>query len=198
VLGPGYYLNVTKRRELVIRIGPSEADAVGIIVEVKKATDAKGHVNRDMVTPTDFNRKAFHEMLLYYLEDHEDKSGNDLRRLVITSGIEWFIFDAQDFRRFFWDNNELLKSFRSWAAKIKANDRIKFFYNDIAKNFLAKIDEVLPFTYVDLRQEAIAETGLINRSKLFQAPHLLKVPFAQDANTLNRAFYEELLYVIGL
>ena len=199
VLGPGHYLNVTKRRDLVIRTGPREADAIGVIVEVKKATDAKGHVNRDMVTPADLNRKAFHELLLYYLEDREDKSGNDLRRLVITSGVEWFIFDAQDFRRLFWDNTELLKSFRSWAAKTKADDRTKFFYNDIAKDFLAKTDDVLPFTYVDLRQEpAPAETGLINRSKLFQAPHLLKAPFAQDANTLNRAFYEELLYLIGL
>ena len=193
VLGPGHYLNVRKRRDLVIRTGPKEADPVGVLLEVKKETNTG-----EMVTPSNLNRKALHELLLYYLEDQEDKSGHDLRHLVITNGPEWFIFDAQDFRRLFWDDAGLKKDFRAWAAGGKSDDRTPFFYNDIARPFLAAHAGELPFAYVDLRQEPALETGLINRSKLFQAPHLLKAPFAQDANTLNRAFYEELLYLIGL
>ena len=34
--------------------------------------------------------------------------------------------------------------------------------------------------------------------KLFSPPHLLKLPFANDSNTLNREFYNELLHIIGL
>ena len=193
VLGTGHYINVRKRRDLVIRTGPKEADPVGVLLEVKKETN-----RGEMVTPTDLNRKALHELLLYYLEDQEDKSGHDLRHLVITNGPEWFVFDALDFRRLFWDDAGLKKEFRAWAAKTKTDDRTAFFYKEIAKDFLDKHTGELPFTYVDLRQSLTQETDLINRSKLFQSPHLLKAPFAQDANTLNRAFYEELLYLIGL
>ena len=193
VLGPGYYLNVTKRRDLAIRVGPKEADPVGVLLEVKKAGN-KG----EMVLPTDLNRKAFHELLLYYLQDRDDKSAADLRHLVITDGPQWFVFDALDFDRLFWRDTDLKKDFLNWASKRKSGKTTEHFYDEIARPFLAAHPGELPFTYVDLRQEPTAETGLINRSKLFQAPHLLKAPFAQDANTLNRAFYEELLYVIGL
>ncbi len=67
VLGPGYYLNVSQRRDLAVRTGPKEADALGVIVEVKRAANAA-----EMVTPLDLNRKALHELLLYYLEDRRD------------------------------------------------------------------------------------------------------------------------------
>ena len=198
VLGPDYYLNITKRRDLAIRTGPKETAPVGVLVEVKKATTGKGVVNKEMVTTTDLNRKAFQELLLYYLEDREDKSGNDLRRLVITNGVEWFVFDALDFDRLFWRDTELRKDFRTWAAKGKANGGTDFFYKEIAQPFLAALDAELPFAYLDLRPAPATERDLITSAKLFEAPHLLKMPFAQDANTLNRAFYEELLYLIGL
>lgn len=82
-LGPGYYLNVTKRRDLAARLGPTEASAVGCLVEVKKHTNAA-----EMVTVADLNRKAFHELLLYYLQDREDQTGNDLRRLLFLKLLE--------------------------------------------------------------------------------------------------------------
>ena len=194
VLGPGHYLNVRKRRDLVARLGPKEADPVGLLIEVKKFANAG-----EMVTPTDLNRRALHELLLYYLEDRDDKSAEDLRRLIITNGYEWFIFDSQDFRRLFWDSADLKKQFRAWAAGGKADDRTKYFYNDIAKPFLAALDTDLKFTYLDLRPApAETERTRLHLHKVFHPAHLLKLPFAQDANTLNRAFYEELLYLIGL
>ena len=34
--------------------------------------------------------------------------------------------------------------------------------------------------------------------KLFSPEHLLKLPFANDSNTLDKRFYTELLHIIGL
>ena len=193
VLGPGYYLNVSKRRDLVVRTGPKEAAPVGAIVEVKRAANPG-----EMVTPQDLNRKAFHELLLYYLEDRRDGHADDLRRLVITNGYEWFVFDALDFDRLFWRDTAFKNDFLAWAGGKKAGKTTKYFYEEVAQPFLGTLAAELPFTYLDLRTEPATERDFITRAKLFQAPHLLKAAFAQDTNTLNRAFYEELLYLIGL
>ena len=193
VLGPDYYLNVSKRRDLVIRTGPKEAAPVGALVEVKRAAN-----EGEMVTPDNLNRKAFHELLLYYLEDRRNGLADNLRRLVITNGYEWFVFDALDFDRLFWRNTSLKNDFLAWADGKKAGKTTDYFYSSIAKPLLAGLAAELPFTYLDLRTPTGGERDLITRAKLFQAPHLLKAAFAQDANTLNRAFYEELLYLIGL
>lgn len=193
VLGTAYYLNVSKRRDLVIRTGPKEAAPVGTIVEVKRAANSA-----EMVTPHDLNRKAFHELLLYYLEDRRDGHADNLRRLVITNGYEWFVFDALDFDRLFWRNTALKNDFLNWATGKKAGKTTEYFYTSIAQPSLASLGVELAFTYLDLRLPTTSERDLLTRAKVFQAPHLLKAPFAQDANTLNRAFYEELLYLIGL
>lgn len=111
------------RRDLVARTGPKGTDPVGLLLEVKKAANTA-----EMIAPHDLNRKALHELLLYYLQDREDGSGADLRHLVVTNGYEWFVFDSDDFDRLFWRNTALRKDFRAWAAGQKAHAR----YRDIA------------------------------------------------------------------
>lgn len=46
--------------------------------------------------------------------------------------------------------------------------------------------------------ETSNDKKLINLYKLLSPPHLLKLPFANDSNSLNREFYSELLHIIGL
>jgi hypothetical protein len=193
VLGPGHYVNVSQRRDMVVRLGPTEVSAVGLLIEAKKPANPG-----EMVTTADLNRKAMHELLLYYLQDRHAGVADNLRRLVITNGYEWFVFDALDFDRLFWRNTGLRADFLAWAAGKKAGKTTDFFYTEIARPFLATLTSELAFAYLDLRHATATERDLLTRAKLFQAPHLLKAPFAQDANTLNRAFYEELLYLIGL
>ena len=42
------------------------------------------------------------------------------------------------------------------------------------------------------------DRDLIDLFKVFSPPHLLKLDFANDSNSLNKPFYNELLYIIGL
>ncbi|MFM6133289.1 MAG: hypothetical protein ACKPCP_03805, partial [Sphaerospermopsis kisseleviana] len=62
------------------------------------------------------------------------------------------------------------------------------------------------FTHLDIREyqqylnpgEHPDEHKLISLFKLFSPEHLLKLPFANDSNTLDKGFYSELLHIIGL
>ena len=194
VLGASaYYVNTRTRRDLVVRTGPRETDPVGVVLEVKAPANAA-----QMVTPTDLNRRAFHELLLYYLEDRLDHSADHLRRLVITNGTAWFVFDAQDFDRLFWRDTGLRKAFTEFKQKGAASKTTEFFYESIARPFLANLDAGLPVAYVELRTHPTTPAGATQLWRLLSAHYLLKEPVAQDANTLNRGFYEELLYLIGL
>jgi len=42
------------------------------------------------------------------------------------------------------------------------------------------------------------EHNLISLYKIFSPEHLLKLPFANDSNSLDKNFYSELLHIIGL
>ncbi|ALW86672.1 hypothetical protein AUC43_17245 [Hymenobacter sedentarius] len=191
----GYDVNVRQKRDLVIRTGSRPQDPVGVILELKRPQSAG-----EMVTPANLNRRAFHELLYYYLQDRDKRADTDsksLKRLVITNGYEWYLFDALDFDRLFWSNAVLKSQFREFERKAASSKKTSFFYDDIAAPFLAALEAEIPFTYFDLTTPA-PERDQILISKVLSPPHLLKEPFAQDANTLNRAFYEELLYLIGL
>ena len=90
-----------------------------------------------------------------------------------------------------------------------------WFYQEIARPFIEDKLAELSCTCFNLKDyERIvrqkkssepaetAETSndkkLINLYKLLSPPHLLKLPFANDSNFLNREFYSELLHIIGL
>ena len=105
----GYDVNVRQKRDLVIRTGARPQDPVGVILELKRP-----QTPGQMVTSTDLNRRAFHELLYYYLQDRDKRTAADsksLKRLVITNGYEWFLFDALDFDRLFVAIRQFSKCF---------------------------------------------------------------------------------------
>ncbi|MBG8556099.1 type IIG restriction enzyme/methyltransferase [Hymenobacter guriensis] len=195
-----YYLNSHKKRDLVMRTGAATTDPFGILFELKHQKNKSEMVRKD-----NLNRKALHELLLYYFQERtSEQEALELRQLIITTGYEWFIFDAHEFHRVFWKNTELRNFFQKHKQGQTSAGDTAFFYKEV-KKLLDKIDTQVSFTYFTLdarddknQRRNLGERGLLWLSKLFSAPHLLKEPFAQDANTLNRAFYEELLYLMGL
>jgi hypothetical protein len=72
------------------------------------------------------------------------------------------------------------------------------------------IKEALNKAYIKVRPERAAceevirgrdkgeDNKLISLYKLLSPSHLLKLPFANDSNSLNQNFYSELLYIMGL
>ncbi len=183
--------------DFVIRVGGKTSRA-GVLVESKRRSN-----KADMITATDGNRKAMHELVLYYMR--ERTSGNtDIRNLIICSEHEFFIFDAKAFERNFFKNSAFRKSFDDWTAGRKSDATTDFFYNQIAKPHIAALTTEIEATHFDLSKAIAelekdkAEKELLLLFKILSPQHLLKTALANDSNSLNKAFYDELLYIIGL
>ena len=199
--GEDYYFNVKQNIDWAIFNGPKSSDSVGVIIEAKRPTN-----KAEMVTKDNLNRKAFHELILYYLRERITEKNLEVRHLIITNIHEWFIFDAQVFEKLFAQNKSFVKQFEQFESKQLSASNTSVFYNEIAKPFLDKLESEITFTHFDLKDyETVLKKGdsesskkLIALYKIFSPEHLLKLNFANDSNSLNKEFYKELLHIIGL
>jgi adenine-specific DNA-methyltransferase len=197
---PDYLVATKGKTDFVIHLGKDATTPSGVLFEVKRPTN-----KQDMVTQTNLNTKAMHELILYYLRERSKDKNNSLTHLVITNIYEWFIFDAAVFERIFNENKQLLKAYKEWDNKQKVSVSTDHFYKEIAKPFLDLFDKEISFTYFNLKKYLpLLDAGntkdneLIPLYKFFTPVHLLKLPFLNDSNSLNKGFFSELLHIIGL
>ncbi len=198
---PGHFINTKGRNDLVIHNGEKAETTVGVIVETKSP------INRaEMVTNEKLNTKAFQELVLYYLRERITLKNTEVKHLVITNIHEWYIFDVSVFEKNFAQNKHFVHQFTDFEGGRLADTRTDFFYKQIAEPFIAGIQADIEFTYFDLRdyQKPLRNTNkdddnkLIALFKLLSPEHLLKLPFSNDSNSLDKRFYSELLHIIGL
>jgi len=197
----GYEINTKERADLVIHNGKSATDPVGVIAEVKRPTN-----RTEMISPDRPNAKALHELLHYYMQERYIRDNKEIKHLIICNIYEWYIFDTADFERFFFGNHKLVKSYKDWNDGILVSANTDWFYQEIAKPFIEKELIELPCVCFDLHDfekivrhpDKVDDKKLINLYKILSPPHLLKQPFANDSNSLNKEFYSELLHIIGL
>jgi adenine-specific DNA-methyltransferase len=194
-------INTKDTKDLVIHIGKTNKDKVGIILEAKRPSNRS-----EMITAGKPNAKAFQELVLYYLRERVEEKNNDIKFLVATNINEWFIFEASYFEKAFFKNKTFVKQYEDWRDGKKVTKDTTLFYNEIAKPFINDLEDEIPCTYFDIRtyQDALRNTDkqddkkLIQLFKILSPNHLLKVSFADDSNTLDDKFYKELLHIIGL
>ena len=184
--------------DCAIHLGVNVTDPVGVIIEVKKPTNAT-----EMITKEDLNRKALQELLLYYLRERHIKKNIQLKQLIVTNVYEYFVFDAHEFERIFYSNKKLIKRFEEFNAGALTSEKTDFFYKEIAADFIANVLDQITYTWFDIRKyKQFLDTGndkrIIELFKFFSPEHLLKKRFQNDSNSLNTKFYSELLYIIGL
>lgn len=190
---PAYFINTSDRIDLVIHNGKLPTDSVGVIIETKRPTN-----QAEMPSLDNLNVKAMQELVLYYLRERLRIMGKNfaVKNLIITNGYEWFIFDSHVFEKAFANNSALIKDFNDFEAGRLSGSTTDFFYKEIAKPAIEKMGDV-EFTHFDLREKS-SDKKLIALLKVFSPEHLLKLPFANDSNSLNKDFYAELLHIIGL
>jgi hypothetical protein len=196
-----HFINTKGRNDLVIHNGQEAKNSVGVIVEAKKPTNKS-----EMVTTSKLNAKAFQELVLYYLRERITHKNLEVKHLVITNIYEWFIFDATLFDRLFAQNKNLVKQFNEFEGQRLAEIKTDFFYKQIAEPFIAEITAEIEFTYFNLQDyqkplrndDKADDNKLIALFKLLSPEHLLKQPFINDSNSLDKRFYSELLHIIGL
>ncbi|WP_026951473.1 class I SAM-dependent DNA methyltransferase [Algoriphagus mannitolivorans] len=198
---PNHFINTKGRNDLVIHNGAKSNTEVGVIIEAKKPTN-----KAEMPSKTNLNSKAFQELILYYLRERITEKNTSVRHLVVTNIYEWYIVDAIHFDRLFAQNKKLVKDFEEFSAGTKSDTRTDFFYKSIAEPELEKVKDSIPFAYFDFREydkplrnsDKADDSKLIALFKLLSPEHLLKLPFANDSNSLDKRFYSELLHLIGL
>ncbi|MFT5885667.1 MAG: adenine-specific DNA-methyltransferase [Arcticibacterium sp.] len=115
-------------------------------------------------------------------------------------------FDAQLFEKLFAENKNRVKQFEAFENGTLGSSKTDFFYKEIAEPHIQEVLEGLDFTYLDLNdynkplrnEDKKDDKKLIALYKLLSPEHLLKLPFANDSNSLDKKFYSELLHIIGL
>ena len=207
-----HFINTKGRKDLVIHNGNNANSTVGVIIEAKKPTN-KSEMIKSLAegdNPTQMtaklNVKALHELVLYYLRERITLKNLDVKHLVATNINEWFIFDATLFDRLFAQNKNFVKLFTDFEEGRLADTKTEFFYKQIVEPFIADISAEIEFTYFNIQdyQKPLRNTdkaddnSLIALFKLLSPEHLLKLPFANDSNSLDKRFYTELLHIIGL
>ncbi len=194
---PQHFINTKGRNDLVIHNGKESRDSVGVILEVKKPSNKSEMLRRDKL-----NCKALQELLLYFLRERITEKNLEIKHLIATNIYEWFIFDGNIFERLFAQNQELVRQFNDFETGRLTGKTTDFFYKQIGEPFLNSILDSLTYTYFDLREYSQTiredEHNLISLYKIFSPEHLLKLPFANDSNSLDKNFYSELLHIIGL
>ncbi|NHA72761.1 class I SAM-dependent DNA methyltransferase [Helicobacter pylori] len=177
-----YKVKPTKRIDSAIL---NDNDKVEVIIEFKALKNPNEFIKKG-----DLNVKVLHESLFYYLIERKN-GNNNLKHLILATIKELYIIDANEFEIFNKDK-EIENAFKDCHDK-KGNDpRTKAFY-DACQKRLNELDRSLKYHHIPLKKE--------NLALIYQAlsPNfLLKIPKYSDANTLNKDFYEELLYILGL
>ncbi|MBU1014566.1 MAG: Eco57I restriction-modification methylase domain-containing protein [Bacteroidetes bacterium] len=207
-----HFINTKGRNDLVIHNGNKATSTVGVIIEAKKPTNksemlkafAPGDTLEQMLSK--INVKAFQELVLYYLRERITLKNIEIKYLIATNINEWFIFDATLFDRLFAQNKNLVKQFNDFEGGRLADTKTEFFYKQIAEPFISDIKQNIEFTYFDFREyekplrnnDKKDDHKLIALFKLLSPEHLLKLPFINDSNSLDKRFYGELLHIIGL
>ena len=194
-----YYMAPEEDIDLAVRLDKTSKSNIGLLIEVKSTTN-----KNEMISVGNLNRKAFQELLLYYLRERISKKNTDIKYLIATNVYEYFIFDAQEFEQKFYQNKKLKKEFQDFEDGRKTSRKTDFFYSEIASSFIEEVADSLNYTYFDIRSYAkylgddTASRKLIELYKVFSDVHLLKLPFQNDSNSLNKKFYAELLHILGI
>ena len=184
----------------VIKTGEEEKSGTALLIE------AKSTINKsEMITVGNLNGKALRELLYYYLHERELKGNISLKYMIVNNAYEFFIFDAHEFERKFYNNKSLLNKFHDFKDGRLAGNTTGFFYEEVASEYIAKAEENLEFTHFDLRSyekyledDSKGKKKLEELYKIFSDVHLIKKPIRNDSNSLNKEFYNELLHIIGV
>ncbi|MFB1280444.1 Eco57I restriction-modification methylase domain-containing protein [Helicobacter pylori] len=182
----GYECNTRKKVDSAIYVDKE----VWVLIEVK-ALNNKTEFPKNRENPLS---KAFCQMVLYFLEEIKIEKNNSLKHTIICNAHEFFLFDCKDLL-FLEKDKRITKLHKDCAKKEGTDPSTKRFYSDLEEYLKEDFQGELPYTYFNLNDD-FKELPLIYQ--VLSQEVLLKQKKTLDANTLNKDFYEELLYILGL
>ncbi|RKV40862.1 type II restriction endonuclease [Helicobacter pylori] len=163
---------------------------VRVLIEVK-ALNNRNEFPKDRENPLS---KAFCQMVFYFLKEIENN--NSLKHAIICNVHEFFLFDCKDLLNLFKNHKRITKLHEDCTKKEGTDPSTKRFYSDLEEYLKKDFEGELPYTHFNLSSYDPKELPLIYQVLSHEV--LLKQRKTLDANTLNKDFYEELLYILGL
>ncbi|EAJ6198653.1 class I SAM-dependent DNA methyltransferase [Campylobacter coli] len=165
-----------------------------VLIEAKKPN------SKEFITHTKVNSKALHETILYYFRNREYSFS--LKFIIITDFYKFYIFKISEFEELFYKNPSFKKLFEEFCnpnSLFKGNT--EEFYKEVAKLIENSKENLKGFlidlTFLKDKQKSNFK-NLASIYKTFHKDFLLSEFNPNDANSLNNAFYKELLYILGL
>ncbi|WQY04007.1 class I SAM-dependent DNA methyltransferase [Helicobacter pylori] len=181
----GYDCNTNKKVDSAIYVDGK----AWVLIEVK-ALNNRNEFPKNRENPLS---KAFCQMVLYFLKETEEN--NSLKHTIICNAHEFFLFDCKDLL-FLKDDKRIKKFYKNYDKKEGTDPSTKRFYSDLEEYLKKDFEGELPYTHFNLSSYDPKELPLIYQVLSHEV--LLKQRKTLDANTLNKDFYEELLYILGL
>ncbi|WP_437342097.1 type IIG restriction enzyme/methyltransferase [Helicobacter pylori] len=182
----GYDCNTRKKVDSAIRVDRE----VRVLIEVK-ALNNRNEFPKNRENPLS---KAFCQMVFYFLKEIENN--NSLKHAIICNAHEFFLFDCKDLLNLFQNHKRITKLHEDCTKKEGTDSKTKRFYSDLEEYLKKDFKGELRYTHFNLSSYDPKELPLIYQ--VLSQEVLLKQRKTLDANTLNKDFYEELLYILGL
>ncbi|EAJ8154299.1 class I SAM-dependent DNA methyltransferase [Campylobacter coli] len=182
--------------------------------QIQVIVEAKLPHSKEFFSQSKPNCKALHECILYYLRERKALNSS-LKHIIITDFYRFYIFKADLFEELFNKNKYFKEAFENFESKnslFKGNT--DEFYKECEKLLSSEkyLDSItrkdlfdepsLKGVFIDIKpileQEKPSFSKLKPLFKIFYKDFLLSEFNPNDANSLNNAFYKELLYILGL
>ncbi len=196
------FINTSSRIDLAIYNGKDANSSLGVLFECKSLSN-----KAEMMTTDRINSKAFQEIIAYYLYERLFEKNLEVKKCIITNGLSWFIVEAKEFEKHFFKNKKLVDLVTKFRNNQLSSNRTEFLYSQvIAPEIDRAIEKGIVIAHFDLSQALvksskpveIKKNNLTQLYRFFTAENLLNKEIFTDSNKLNKNFYDELLYLMGL
>ena len=199
---PYNFINTSSRIDLAIYNGKDSNSTLGVLFECKSLSNKS-----EMMTTERINSKAFQEIVAYYLNERLFEKNLEVKKCIITNGLSWFVIEAKEFEKHFFKNKKLIDLVTKFKNNQLSSNKTDFLYSEVIAPEIDKaIEKGIVIAHFDLTQALIKSSKAIEIKKnnltqlyrFFTAENLLNKEIFTDSNKLNKNFYDELLYLMGL
>lgn len=198
---PNNFINTSNYVDLAIYNGRDPRSTLGVLFEVKSLTNKS-----EMMTKERMNSKALQETISYYFHERIVNKNLEIKKCIITNGLSWFIIESKEIEKHFYKNKKLVDLYKKFLNNQLSGNTTDFLYTEVISPEIEKaIEKGLTVAHFNL-EDALISTNPIELRKnnvtqlyrFFSSENLLNKEIFTDSNKLNKVFYDELLYIMGL
>ena len=155
----------------------------------------------EMITQDNLNKRALHEIITYFFKDiehhivQEKREYTTVKWLIVTNGLQWFIFPKSEFVIRFLASDDM----RDLLLQKKLfHQKKEDIYNYLYRYFARYPEFLQGIQYYYLDASTLKEKQISALVKFFNKDFFVNEALINEKLSLNKKFYDELLYIMGL